>query len=728
MLDLSEVLSVFRRRKLVFIGSVLLITLLAVLVVFQLTAVYTAEILVLIDARKSKVVDVEAVLSGLPVDDAIIQSEVQVLKSRSLAQKVIDKLELWKDQEFNADLREENGFLSLIDPLQYVPEEWIVAIAGRPEAPSEGDERDRIRAQISAAFLDRLEVAPKLRSHVIGLEFTSEDLRKAALIANTIGDFYVVEQLEAKFEATKKATDWLSERLAKLRVEVKQSEGAVEEFRAQAQLFRGRDVKLAEQQLLELNTQIILAQARRAEIEARADQVRELLNSSSDVATAAQVLDSPLIQTLRQQEAEVLGEEAELSVRYGDRHPKIIKVRAELGDLERKIETEVGKIATSLINEVGVVKSRERSLLNSARKLEQKVSAANRAEVKLRALERESEANRKLYETFLARFKETGGQDEIHKADARIISRAEAPDKPSFPKKGLMVAIAFVGSIAVGTGFVFMLEMLDSGFRSMSQVERLTGIPGIALVPQLRGLAKLGHRPVDYVIDKPLSAFTESVQSVWTSILVSNIEQPPKKILIASSLPEEGKTTLAIAMARQTARSGKKTILLDCDLRRSMVDQLIQGRKTRIKTGLVEYLTGKLPLKEVIVTDPRSELHYIPAGALVTNASELLGTEPMRRLVETLATRYDVVIFDSSPVLAISDVRRLVHFMDKVVYVVGWETTRRETVLAGIKQLANAGADFVGIVLGRVNTKKHAQYNYGDSGYYYGKTKKYYAG
>ena len=375
-IDLTELLRKIRRRKGVIFGTVILLTALAGIIVFQLTPRYTAETLVMIGARESKIVDLEAVLAGLSTDAESVQSEIEVMRSRGLAEKVIKHLGLDREPEFNEALRPKGLLEDALDIERYLPEEWLAgewmtAILGRAheEALSEDDERARERVRVVDAFLENLEVSPKGRSRVIAVEFTSETAKTAAEAANTLADLYIVEQLEAKFAATQRATAWLNDRVASLREKVGESERAVEAFRKRSGLLEGKGVSLTSQEVTELNTQLILAGSARAEAEARLQQTKMLVASPDGVESAAEVLDSQLIQRLREQEAEVHRRAAELSTEYGERHPKMINVRAEIRDLKAKIRSEVAKIVKGLENEAAVARARQLSLQTSHDKL-----------------------------------------------------------------------------------------------------------------------------------------------------------------------------------------------------------------------------------------------------------------------------------------------------------------------------------------------------------------------
>ena len=729
--DLRELLRKLWRRKLAVLGTVVTVTTLATIVLFQLTPRYTASAAVMIEPRETQVVDIQAVMSGLPGDLATIQSEVEVIRSRGLADRVVRRLKLLEDPEFNRRLRPKTAWdelrAELFDVRAYVPEEWLDIVFGAPEEEtlSQEEKLDRERVEIIDTFLEQLEVAPEGRSRVITISFESESYETAALVANTVADLYLVEQLEAKFEATQRATKWLSTRLAELRGKVGVSERAVEKFRKKAGLIEGERVTLAAQEISELNTELLMARSKGAEAEARLKQLEARLKSSREVDSVAEVLSSPLVQRLREQEAEVQRKAAELATEYGEKHPRMINVRAESRDLGNKIKTEVNKITANLRSEAAVARARERTLAGRLKQLEKKIAGLNQSRVELRAFEREAEANRALYQTFLSRFKETRAQEDIQQTDARIISRADVPSQPSFPKKGLILALVFAGSIFLGVAFAFFIEQLDHGFRSMEQVERLAGVSPLGLVPALKGLRAHITEPEDYIVAKPASAFGESIRSLHTGLLLSNVDEPPKVVLVTSSLPEEGKTAVSLSLVRMKALAGERAIIVDGDLRRPRLHKKL---KLPEKPGLVEFLADQASLDEIIHKDEATGAHVLPAGQLTPNSSNLLNSERMKLLLAELSERYDLVVLDSPPVLAVADARILSRLADKTIFIVRWAETRREVAMMGLKQIAEAGADIAGFVLSRVNVKKHARYGYGDSGYYYGRYTKYYTG
>jgi len=502
------------------------------------------------------------------------------------------------------------------------------------------------------------------------------------------------------------------------------SDQAVAAYREQNKIYASdaKGTQITTQQMGELNTQLIGASAERAQKEARLRQFQASAKSGTVAADAPEVLNSPLIGKLREQETEIIRREADLSARYGDRHPALINVRAELRDVRRQIGAEINKVIGTLAQEVEIARAREANLQANFQKLQQQANQTGNAEVKLRELDREAQANRTLYESFLARFKETAEQQDMQQPDARIIARADSPVDPSFPNKKLFIAMALLGSALVGIFLAIVIERLDNGFRSTEQVEQLTGLSGLGMVPAVPGRERLGCSPEDYLLKKPTSSFAESIRSVRTAILYSHVDQPPKAILVTSAVPEEGKSLLSLSLARSSAKAGQKVLLIDADLRRPKLTKLLKGNND---ATLAELFAGQKTAEEVLNVDAESGLHFICGRAGMPNPQDMLASQHMRDFVRSVSAHYDLVIIDSPPVFAASDSLVLSRIVDATVFVVRWEQTPRQVVIGALKQLQSVGGNIAGLVLSRVNVKKHAKFGYGDHGYYYGKYKEY---
>jgi capsular exopolysaccharide synthesis family protein len=424
---------------------------------------------------------------------------------------------------------------------------------------------------------------------------------------------------------------------------------------------------------------------------------------------------------LHEQEAELRQNQAELQSKYGPLHPKIINTQAQIRDMQAKIAEEVHKIILGMANDVEVAKAKENTLEQELSKQEDRAGVEMKDSVTLRQLQRESDANRSLYETFLGRFKETAEAQDLQIPDSRIIARADTPIDPSFPKKFMFMLVGAVMGGILGIVLAYMVEYFDRGFRSASQIEAAANVPVIGLVPDLRQITQ--RSPEDYVVDKPLSSFGEALRTVRTAIHFSNVDHPPKIVMITSATPGEGKTTFCMSLARTLAKTGNKILLIDADLRRSRV-ALATGI-TDINGGLSALLAGDKTLAEVVRPDPVVPgLDIIAATGKTPNSQDLLGSHQMQKMVHDAAKHYDLVIIDTPPVLAVSDSAMIARIADTSVFLVQWANVSQDLVLQALKQLKSYNVRIAGVVLSQVNLVEHAKYT--DS-YYHSNYNEYYS-
>jgi capsular exopolysaccharide synthesis family protein len=727
-LDARELIGVLRRRKWTMIICVLLITGFTAAVLSTITPQYETGTSIMLDERQPQLADLESIVTGLPPGSETMQSQVAVILSRDFADRLIRKLKLYEVPEFNRNLREASGwerftsrvgaFIQRLMPQTVEPE----PAPTRPVEVQFDDERIRI----INILLSKITVEPRQGTWVIDITTRSESADLAARLANTIGDLYLVDQLEAKYDATKRTAEWLTQRMSALRADLEQAEGAVERFRASAGLLQGGgNVTLAQQQISDVNTQLVAARINRAAVEARLQQAEKLLRSPEGASSASEVLQSPRIQNLVAQQTEVLRKIAELSSSVGENFPALISARAEERDLRAALTAEIAKVVDGLRNDTAVARAQEQSLQQSLDDLEGKVAGLNAKDAELRVLEREAETSRTLYEAFMSKFKETQDQDKIQQSDARIISRADVPLSPTVPNKPMVIALAAVLSLFVGLLVVGMRELFDRGLRSTEEVYRYFDLPCLGLVPAISRLRLAGKGAENYVVKKPGSAYAEAVRSLRTTLLLSDADAKPRVVAVTSARPNEGKTAIAISMARTNAMGGRRSILVDLDLRKPEIHQRLQART---ETGVIDYLAEQATLADVIQKDEATALEYIAAGRRTANFAELLRSNRLEGLLAELARQYELIILDVPPVLAVADARIISRLADKTVFIVRWGETSREVVRLALQQLADAGVDVAGIAISMVDVRRNAQYGFGDSEAFTGAYKRYYSG
>lgn len=721
-LDLRRLLGILWRRKLAIVSTVFSITALAVLYVMQLIPLYVATAQVVIDPPRANVVDIETVAPGLSSDWFTNQTEAAIIGSRALAEQVVDRERLMASPLFNPELAlPRETMLGRFELDKILPAPWLAALGlGESDSAtliverSPEDEARLLREQVIDAYIGSLEVVPSEDARLITVNFTSEDPETAAQLANAAAETYIEDQLSNKANETKAAYSWLQDRAVELQRKVEASARAVEEQRRGAGLVDVQGSTLLAQQLARFNVQLIEARGQRAEAQARYDQVERLVEEGG-IESAAAVLDAPLIQKLREQETEVLREIAELKTQYREGHPKLSLAQSEIDDLRGKIEAEVTKIATNLGNELELASVKVANLQAEVDELEAQAEEQQSAGVEVSALEAELEANQKLFDTILDRLKETSVQDEtLVRPDARVISYATAPSEPSYPRRRLFVGVAFAAATLLGIVFALLIEQLDAGFRDASHVEQVTGAPVIGVLPRLAGFRT--RPPQDEVLERPGSSYSEAIRTLRTSLLLSDVDRPPKLIVVTSSMPGEGKTSTALALARAAAKAGQKALVIDADLRNPSLHRALEVKNDH---GLIDVLGGKAGFEDVVRIDFPSGAHFVVAGPAAPHPADLLGSSPMKALLRVLAETYDLVVIDTPPVLAVSDTLVLQRGVDKTVYVVRWESTRRDIAVNGLRALIQAGADLAGIVLSQVAPGRGQLYSYyGDAARY----------
>lgn len=693
-----------------------------VLMLQQTPARYTAYANIMIEAPDVRDPLAERAFRPLLTDN-VIQTEAALISSTLLARRVVDKLRLEEDPEFNPALRKPKPFdvfLASLNPLSWIPTSWRKENEGEA-ALSPTSQAAMAKARLVRAFQARLDVQAQRRTYIVTVTYTSESREKAALIANTVAETYVLDRLEAGFEDARRVAGWLGERLDSLRREVVAAESAVEEFRAQHGLRRKGDQKgsLTDQQLSELNSRLVLARSDLAQKQARLNQVRTLLLSRGSFEATSNVLESPLIQRLREQEATLLREMSDAQKVYGERHPRLVGLRAELGEIRGKIGSEVEKIAAALSNDLEIavagVRTMERELLN----IRQQSDVAGEAEVRLRELERQAEANRNLYEAFLSRFKREAEQERMQRANARIVSPADPPMGKTYPRKAQTLTVVAAVALTVGLMLVFLLDRLDSAVRSGDEAEELTGLPVLGMIPLLRGGRE---KQVDELMRKPRSALADAVRSVRTSISSRGAEAS-RVIMVTSSAPKEGKTFVSLCLALMFSKSGERVLIIDADVHRPRLHSAIGVDGA---CGLAQVLNGEAGFDDAVRRGVIGEMDFLPAGR-ESNPGELIKAAEISAFLEQMKGRYDRVVVDTAPVLAVADTRVIAPLVGCVVYLVRWNATPRDAVRNGLKLLRSVGCAPFGIVLSQVDQRKHSRYGYGDYGQYYGRYHEYYA-
>ena len=553
---------------------------------------------------------------------------------------------------------------------------------------------------------------------------TSESPETAARIADEIAEQYRVQQLEEKFEATRKATEWLSERVSGLREEVEEKERRVESYRAESGLLAAQGATLTEQQIAYLTTQKATLQVDLDRARARAESVRRQMASGAGADGISEVLQSQVISDLKSQRAIINRRVSELETKLGPQHPELISARNESADIDRQINAEVSRIAGNIENELRVAQAQISSIQGEIGRSTYQLRGNNQALVRLRELERDADTSRILLEEFLTRSKQTGEQDALITADASILSRASVPDSPSSPKKLLNLIIGCLLGAIIGGGLALLAEMFDMKISSTEDVERKLGANPIGSVPLIRTTSFLGllqTNPADYLVENPLSAYAESIRYLRAAIAFSDLDSETKTVAICSSLPDEGKTSLTLSLGRMSALSGSRTLVIDGDFRRR---QLTQTAGLKPDIGFVEHLFGAGQLSDAIVKDGKTMLDILPLSLNGHTPHDVFGTRAFDDLLQRLRSMYDLILIDTGPLLLLAEARVVAGKADKTILIVRWRHSARSAARQSLTLLRNFKADVLGVTLNMVDLNRRRHYS--DPGATYKAYSKYY--
>jgi capsular exopolysaccharide synthesis family protein len=700
-LDLRRLVVTLRRYWLIF--SLVLVSILAVDVAytFTRTPLYTAAASVMIDQRQRSMTDMKEVVSDLPAQTTVVDTEVELIRSRSLIGRVVDDMGLMKDPEFNGALQ--GGLLRKATP---------------------GKTPQALRRQREAtinAVLGRMRVARRGLTYVIDIQFNSENPDKAAKIANAIAERYLTAQLDAKLEATERANRWLSQQVQRLGGQVQQSEQAVAQYQAQSGLLATTGSQLTEQRVSQLLAAESQASADLAEQQARLSSARTQQARGGGGEDIGEALASDVIKQLRVQFSEEQRRQNELLQRYGPQHPEVLKSRETQNQLRANIQAEVARIMSSLQANVNAAQQRHAAIRNDLAMARGELATGKSAEVGLNQLQRSAEASSTLYQSFLQRLQETSSQKGALESDAQIVAPAQLPLAPSSPKKALNLGVGLVLGLLLATASILALEMWTGEVRTSEDVERMLTTPAIGSVPTTRTESRLP--PTQFLIDKPLSAFAESFRTLRAGLNRADLDRPIKILALTSSVPGEGKSTTSLCLARSSALAGQRTIVVDCDLRRRGLEGILHHKPT---AGLLEVLSGQVPLRDAIFRDEASGAYVLSVVAAKFTPREVFNTKAFADLLTTLREHFEHVILDCPPVLAVADTRIIAKQADATLFLLRWQKTPARAARIALDALQAMGVRVAGVALTQVNLKAQAAYGYGDSGYYYREYAKYY--
>jgi succinoglycan biosynthesis transport protein ExoP len=689
-------LFLFRRRRGLFLIVVAAGLLLTTSATFLLPVRYVATADIVIEPRREQALDLRQSPPTAPADSAAIDTEVELLKSRALAEQVVSRLDLDRDPEFDPALRP--TLLRIMAGVQ--------GAKTRAEAVV-----DRVERQLKVARVGF--------TYVIAVSFASRSPNKAATVANAFVALYRQQQLDAKSEASRRAADLLNSRLGGLRAQVDAAEHAVERYKAAHGLMTLPDSQGAtstEQEISNLDGQLATAKGERAETEARLSAALAQTAEGRPGDDIGEVLGSPVVQELRKQRDELAKQIAEMQGRYGPRHPDLLKAQRQQTELDAEIVQEIARVISNLRAQVEVARSRSSAIASAVAAAKGEQAQIDNASVELLGLQQNLDAVRTLYQAFLDRSKQTLAQDGMAEADARLVAPAKAPPSPAFPDRLMLIGVGLAASLFGGLLSLWIAEGREDGLYAPEDVENRLGLSCLAVIPSMNDASSdTAAGPMSLVLDEPFSAFAETFRALKTGLTLTGAGGA-RILAVVSALPEEGKTTTCMCLGRIVARGGSPSVVVDCDLRRRAISRLLAAPP---KAGLLDVLSGKAALEDALVQDDASQLWLLPIGDEDGGEDDIFQSAAMSELLDALKRRFRVVILDTAPVLLVAETTALASKADAVLFLARWGKTPAEAAASVVKRLERAGAYLAGAALTQADLRHLASRTYPSALDYY---------
>jgi succinoglycan biosynthesis transport protein ExoP len=681
---------------------------------------YTAQADMIIDTKRVTWTQSELATENRNVEDASVESEIETTKSEKVILGVIRRLQLNEDPEFvGAGHGLKRHILSLLKLVPTVD----------PELSNE-----QVMRGVLAAVKDNLRVTRLGRSYLEQIAFTSLDSDKAAKIANAFADAYIEDQLQAKFEATRRASTWLEQRIGELRQQASDAYKAVQDFKSQNGIIIGVDGKLAsEVELDQLGIALAKARADTSQARAKLDRITRVLEQRSNKETfeipdpiVTDALSNPVITKLREQFLDDQNRESEWSARYGAEHQAARNLRAEMAALQRAIWDEISRIAESYKSELQIAKSQEESIDKRMGEVFQQSGSTRQSQVRLRELETAANTYRGIYETFLSRFTQSVQQQSFPSTEARVVTAATPPSAPSSPKKSLTLVLAAILGLGFGVMAAFAREQMSRQVHTRAQLESLLGTNCLAVIPAFAAkgsaLRKLGTTKDSEAFRQicdvaPFSATAEALRYIKVAI---DLHPAGGKVIgMVSALPGEGKTTVAGGFAAFLAKSGARTLLIDADLRNPSMTRTLGYTDAH---GLLELVADKSAFGDLVKTDAKHKFDFLASSTRIrpSNSSDILNSPAVKQMLKTAANDYDYVIVDLPPILPVVDVRAVAHLFDAFVLVVEWGSTSTDEIVKAAAASPVLSERLLGAVLNKADQAVMRRFEgYSDRSYNY---------
>jgi polysaccharide biosynthesis transport protein len=730
-----------KRRRLIMV--ILLIAFgIGVFIALRSTPLYTASATLRIEPPTLPVMGKEAggdVSAASASGDDYFRTQVALLKSRALAARVIKNLTVERNPNFVVSrnpidqLRDwvigsvETFFTAVVDSLKIAPPQ-------DKASPSAGKADLGVHPRYISRYLHFLTVEDVPKTELVKISFTTIDPSLSQELANAHATAFIRMNLETRFELTKEAREFLEKRLAELKVKVGQSEEALNRFwKAHGVVsLEGNDNVIVDR-MVDLNRRLTEARAKRIELESLAKIVKD-----KNYASLTQIIDNNMIVQLRGRLETLEAEQARLATIFTSNHPRLVELDQQVGQARQRLNLEIRNVVRSIESDYAAARAREAALQAEADRQGQAALNLKELGVQHTLLQGELDANRSIYASVLRRLNETSVSTDSPLTNIQIVDPAEMPLGPSSPQTERTLLLASVLGLFCGVGLALLLEHSTSAMRTPEEVWRTLAVPTLGMVPHWRSLRRreyaydrlpknsplrhLANASVggDHALSRtliasqhPFSLISESYRTIRSSLLLTQMEQPLRVVLLTSARPGEGKTSVTLNLALTLAQSGRRVVIVDADLRAGNCHRMLGLTNRR---GLADVLSNGLTLEESLQRTAVDGLFFIARGAIPPYPADLLGSGTMQEVLQTLRERFDLVLIDSPPAIAVSDAEILSVQCDGVCLVLRAQKTPAEAVQRMVERLEMVGAKILGTVLVGVDFRNP---DYADHRYYY---------
>ena len=705
-------------KLLLFVTTVIVV--LAIVALMIISPNYTSQMTLLVETKQNPVIGIgEGTMVDKPQDAATAAvGEIQLILSRNLAKRIVDELDLDSDPEFAGEQQSREGAFRTI---------WIAlkTLLVPMESTEDG---------IIDRFLDGLRVSQIAGSPAILVSYSSGDAQKSAKILNSMAQNFLRSRLEDQLENAVGMNEWLAQHIGEMRAKVEHAERNIADYRAAHGLIDGERTAQINEQISRLTTEQADAVAARQTAEAKLRQAKLILQRPESASAFYRDVGSELIQKLREDQVKLEQRVAELGNTLGKRHPRMMEIQEERNSLASALRLEIARLAETFEYDVRVTREREQGVNQRLEEAKKAFGSLDRASVELRALEREGESNRLTLERFMNLVPQISAHGDMQTPGTtiRVVSNPTVEPNPSFPKPIPFLAISLLTGLGVGLlGAMFAEYIENRTFVSGEEIEAATSLPVLGQVPLVRARrADVSQQ----VLERGYSLFAEAVSSLYTrQIMIHGTDRGVlsdraeiKSVAFTSCEPGEGKSTVALALARQLAHNGRRIIIVDADFARSQLAGFAGISDSTDVPGLAEVLLGRAAIHEVIKRDVRSPLHIILPGSAAMDHSALAGSPVIANFISELRANYDLVVIDTQPVMATAHAYLFASAADLSLMVIRWRRTSRSVVLYALHQLRLLGCNVNAVVLSMVDVNRMRYYGYGDSHLYNGRATEYY--